>query len=116
MSDYYCPECRGARTWGFTFDHERNGCSIGDRDDATRYADAERLAAAWGGISQPATAAEIALAEQVAGHTVTVEAQFRDPLDPLEVVKGPQTIVTRVSAGFARRVIAGVSVPDEAPL
>ncbi|WP_434619283.1 hypothetical protein [Arthrobacter sp. A5] len=40
---WICPECSGPWVRNFVFDHDHATCSLGKADDATQYADFERL-------------------------------------------------------------------------
>jgi len=66
-----CPECGGKWLGGFRFQHEVNGCSLGNAYDQTLDADCDRAQDGLGGFHRAATDAELVLLRDAFGAVTT---------------------------------------------
>lgn len=95
-TDWQCPECGGKWLRNFVFRHNPRDCSLRDADDATQFADHERLFAAPE-ITRPATPTELQLV-----------AVFAPDLAALETATSK---VSRMFYGVHTKTVADIN-PD----
>ncbi len=108
---WICPECSGPWVRNFVFDHDRATCTLGKAEDATHYADYERLRSC-GILERPATPTEIALGDVIRGYPLLRAAQFVSRDEPAPVSRPAITVVTMLTHGIHYRVVTGVD-PDK---
>ena len=112
MNNWTCPECERQWVRNWVFDHERTTCTIGKAEDATQFADYERLQTASQFVRET-TAAEATLYRHVTGEDPKPGMPRRRPGIRVPDATVPMTEVIGIAAGIRRRVVAGRDLEEQ---